>query len=50
MNLLNLLLVEFIKHLVVILLVSRFIVLNSLNIHSIIKDQETSFEFQRTNF
>lgn len=50
MNLLNLLLVEFTKHPVVILSISRFVILYSLYIHGVIKDQEAAFEFERTDF
>ena len=50
MNLLNLLLVEFIQHSVVIQLISRFIVLYSLDIHGIVKNQKTAFKFERTDF
>ena len=50
MNLLNLLLVEFIQHSVVIQLISRFIVLYSLDIHGVIKNQKTAFKFERTDF
>ena len=45
MHLLDFQLVEFVEHPVVVLLISRFVVLYSLDIHGIIKYQETTFKF-----
>ena len=49
MDLLNFLFIEFIQHLIIIDPVSESGILRAADIHGIVKDQEASFQFQRTN-
>ena len=45
MHLLDFQLVEFVEHPIVVLLVSRLVVLYSLDVHGIIKYQKSAFKF-----
>ena len=49
MNLLHFLLVKFIEHTIFFLLVPQSVVLQTLDVHGIVKHQKSAFEFQGTD-